>query len=117
MHICRYDRSAIMRRAWVIFRTVYTPMVWGTFHNGRHGAFGQALREAWAEARITAHYATWTLEALVSARERLEGELARVSYLPLHMSASDADRRLTNELSPIIAELDRRAALTLPIAA
>src|SRR5579871_784563 len=68
----KFDRAAIMRRAWVIFRDTYRyPSI--PFRSIGRPCFAWALRKAWAEAKELARVEAMTTDdkaALVATLER-----------------------------------------------
>jgi hypothetical protein len=76
----KIDRSAIMRRAWAIFRETYRyPEI--KFSDIGRRCFAWALRKAWEEAREVARIAAIPADVRAERIETLQGLIGRASYI------------------------------------
>jgi hypothetical protein len=71
----KFDRAAVMRRAWAIFRQIYKyPLI--KFSDIGRQCFAWALRKAWVESREAARVAALSPVAKV---ERIEARSAPIA--------------------------------------
>src|SRR5690349_6514117 len=74
------NRTAIMTRAWAIFRETYKyPQI--KFSDIGRKCFAWALRQAWVEARAAARIAALTPAAKAERIETLHALTARAGYI------------------------------------
>ncbi|MGV7219590.1 hypothetical protein [Bradyrhizobium sp. UFLA05-112] len=76
----KFDRAAIMRRAWAIFRETYLyPQI--KFIDIGRKCFAWALRRAWAEAMQNAVVAAKAAQAKAERVETLQALIGRAAYI------------------------------------
>jgi CRISPR/Cas system Type II protein with McrA/HNH and RuvC-like nuclease domain len=76
----KIDRSAVMHRAWAIFRETYKyPQI--KFADIGRKCFGWALRKAWAEAREAARVAAIPAQERAERIERLQSLIAHAGFI------------------------------------
>jgi hypothetical protein len=76
----KINRSALMARAWAIFRQTYRyPQI--KFSDIGRKCFAWALRQAWIEAREAARVAAMTSAARAERIETLQSLIAHASYI------------------------------------
>ena len=76
----KIDRSALMSRAWAIFRETYKyPQI--KFSDIGRKCFAWALRQAWAEAREAARVAALSAADKAERIETLENLISRAAYI------------------------------------
>jgi hypothetical protein len=76
----KIDRSAVMHRAWAIFRETYKyPQI--SFADIGRKCFGWALRKAWAEAREAARVAAIPAQERAERIERLQSLIAHAGFI------------------------------------
>jgi hypothetical protein len=76
----KIDRSAVMRRAWAIFRQTYKyPLI--KFQDIGRGCFAWALRRAWEEARAASRIAAIPTTARAERILSLHASIERASYI------------------------------------
>jgi hypothetical protein len=76
----KIDRSAVMHRAWAIFRETYKyPRI--SFADIGRKCFGWALREAWAETREAARVAAIPAQERAERIETLQGLIASAGFI------------------------------------
>jgi hypothetical protein len=74
------DRSAVMHRAWAIFRETYKyPQI--KFADIGRKCFGWALRKAWAEAREAARVAAIPAQERAERIKTLQGLIAHADFI------------------------------------
>ena len=76
----KIDRSALMSRAWAIFRQTYCyPQI--KFSDIGRKCFGWALRQAWVEAKAAARLAAMTPAAKAERIETLQSLISYAGYI------------------------------------
>jgi hypothetical protein len=76
----KIDRSAVMRRAWEIFRQTYRyPQI--KFSDIGRDCFAWALRRAWVEAREAARVAALSSSAKAERIETLQGLISHAGFI------------------------------------
>jgi hypothetical protein len=99
--------ATVMRRAWAIFSETYGyPRM--PFRSIGRACFAWALRKAWAEVRSAAELAAIPTADIAARVQRIETEIASLTYADWGVSVSEESPRLQAELRPLIAELGRR---------
>jgi hypothetical protein len=106
----------IMHRAWEIFREDYRFPTIPYASIGRH-CFAASLRKAWAEKRAADKLAATNTATLAADVADIEAEIAGLTYAPWTVNVTRERSRLLAILAPLTAELDRRSAPALPLAA
>ena len=106
----------IMARAWAIFRETYNYPRIPFASIGRH-CFAASLRQAWAEARAAAELAATDTAVLTARVADIEAEIAGLIFAPWTVNVTRERGRLMTILAPLTAELSRRSAPALPLAA
>jgi len=76
----KFDRAAIMRRAWAVFRETYKyPAI--KFADIGRKCFAWALRKAWAEAREAVRVAAISPQAKAARIAVLEASIERAGFI------------------------------------
>lgn len=98
----KISRSAVMTRAWVIFRQTYNfPAI--KFSDIGRKCFGWALRQAWIEAREAARIAALSATAKADRIETLKAMIDRAAFIdsgPQWKATIRAHRDEINQLQP-----------------
>lgn len=105
MTITAIDRTAIMHKAWEIYRAApawdrdgkFTARATATFNRER---FRNSLRDAWSLWRQAKRAEAQTAD---DRRARITAEIAALDYRPLHMNVSTRRADLKAQLSQIAA--------------
>jgi hypothetical protein len=76
----KFDRGAVMRRAWAIFRQTYRyPQI--KFRDIGRNCFACALKQAWREAREAARVAAIPAAERAERIQTLQDSIERASYI------------------------------------
>jgi hypothetical protein len=101
------NRSALMARAWAIFRDTYDfPRI--PFLSIGRRCFASALRMAWGEHRAAAILAAEPTEKLLTVVQVADRDLAALPFKSFRYNSDAEERRLSTIRRTTAAELARR---------
>jgi hypothetical protein len=107
--VLKFDRAALMTRAWAIFRkTYYYPQI--KFSDIGRPCFAWALRQAWVEAKEAALVAALSPAAKVERIETLQDLIQHAGYIDSGRQWKAAITAHRDEIRQLQAALSREAA-------